>query len=174
MAIYWSTGIPFKIPYGTTLEFGIEGSKLTTDYEYGPRSDRPLFSNVPYRVELEMPLTDLTMEYLKNFYHTDLLDGVLPFYAPILDGTTISWRKCKILNPSLRVTAETHNRWMAPLTLEVRGDYTLISETIFWYIETWGPTVGPMIWETIDLVVNHLYPDAVNQFFAGIIETPEP
>lgn len=161
MPILLPADIPLKIRYGSSLTFGLEGSKAVTEMERGPKLRRERYTNVPFIFNMVATFNDAQFEAFKSFYIQTTKMGTLPFMAPVLVGESIETRKVYIDNEQIEATSETYTkdgtRWQVPLTFEVRGEF-IVPYGVFWYFSYYGDEVGNEIVDTLDYIVNVQYP----------------
>jgi hypothetical protein len=133
----WPSQLPFSVQYGMELRLGNEGSKVITDFDYGPKKRRRRFTNNPSETAVTLVFNDNQFEDFKHFYYTTLFEGTSSFIAPIVTGRSIEEKRVTIVEAVIPAQAESWNRWVVPFTLEIR-DFITLDATASYILATYG------------------------------------
>jgi hypothetical protein len=161
--IVWPSTVPLPIKYGAESEFG-KGSKISTDMDYGNKTRRRRFTNVPTYQTIQVSFTDNQYNDFINFYQSVLLDGVVSFYANVIVGADIAVARCTIDDDSLKVLHETYNRHTIEMTLELYNAVGVDGGTS-WLIGFYGEEfVINTLCDPLEYIVNEQYPEIMEVY----------
>lgn len=161
MAIYWPEGLPFRIQYGARTKLG-QGNKIVTDMEYGPKKVRRRFTNTPAYQTVTLHFTDSQLEQFLAFYYGEIAEGSFSFYANVISMASIELKRVTIQNDALEISHIDYNKHEIELIVEIYDPVGYASdEGALWIIGIYGPDIVTDLADTLDTLVNVVYPDIV-------------